>query len=116
MKLAELANIMLKAANVMVINPFEESHKDAIIKSIESSKLDVQVTTEGSGIAVTIGAITDDAKTENLQKLKKLNDSSKEELKTLRQQCVNEMKKLEKILGKDESRRVEKGILELIEK
>ena len=107
---------MLKAANVIVVNPFEESHKDSIIKSIESSKLDVQITTEGTGIAVTLGAIPDDLKNESLQKSKKLYDAAKEDIKSLRHALVSEMKKLEKVLGQDEAKRLEKGFLEFIEK
>jgi len=116
MKLSEMATIMLKSANVLVVNPFDESHKDILIKSIENSKLDLQITTEGTGIIVTIGAITDDAKQESLMKSRKIQDSSKEELKDLRHSCMSEMKKLEKILGQDEAKRIEKAVLEIIEK
>jgi ribosome recycling factor len=107
---------MLKAANILAVNPFDESHKDAIIKSIESSKLDVQITTEGSSVVVTLGAIPDDMKSESLQKIKKITDAAKEDFKTLRHNLVSEMKKLEKVLGQDEAKRIEKGFLEILEK
>jgi ribosome recycling factor len=107
---------MLRSSNVLVINPFDESHKDAVIKSIEGSKLDVQITIEGGSIVVTLGAIPDEMKNECLVKSKKLFESCREELKELRHTLVSEMKKLEKILGQDEARRIEKGILEVVEK
>jgi ribosome recycling factor len=107
---------MLKAANVLAITPFDESHKDSIVKSIESSKLDVQITTEGNSIVVTLGAIPDDMKNESLQKLKKLNDASKEDMKNLRHSLLSEIKKLEKIIGQDEAKRLEKAIIETFEK
>jgi ribosome recycling factor len=115
-KLSELATIMLKSANVLVINPFDESHRDSIIKSIETSKLDVQVTTEAGGIVVTLGAIPDDMKTECTQKVKKLFESARDQMKELRQGYMGEVKKLEKILGQDEAKRLEKGMSENLEK
>ncbi len=107
---------MLKAANILAITPFDESHKDSIVKGIESSKLDVQITTEANSIIVTLGAIPDDMKTESLQKLRKLNDASKEDMKNLRHSMISEIKKLEKIIGQDEAKRIEKTIVDTFEK
>ena len=107
---------MIKAANVLVVNPFDESHKDSIVKSIESSKLDVQITTEGSSVVVTLGAIPDDMKNESFTSAKKLNEAAKEDMKTLRHTLLTEIKKLEKIIGLDEAKRIEKGLLEILEK
>jgi ribosome recycling factor len=115
-KLADISNIMLKAANILAITPFDESHKDSIVKGIESSKLDVQITTEANSIIVTLGAIPDDMKTESLQKLRKLNDASKEDMKNLRHSMISEIKKLEKIIGQDEAKRIEKTIVDTFEK
>ena len=115
-KLSDISTIMLKAANVLAVNPIDEAHKDAIIKSIESSKLDVQITTDGNSVVVTLGAIPDDMKNESLQKVKKLTDAAKEDFKTLRHTMVAEIKKLEKILGQDEAKRIEKGLSEVLEK
>jgi ribosome recycling factor len=107
---------MLRSSNVLVINPFDESHKDSIIKSIEGSKLDVQITTEGLSIVVTLGAIPNEMKNECQVKAKKLFEGCKEESKELRHAMVAEVKKLEKILGQDEAKRIEKALLEFIEK
>jgi len=107
---------MLRSSNVLVINPFDESHKDSIIKSIEGSKLDVQITTEGPSIVVTLGAIPNEMKNECQVKAKKLFEACKEETKELRHNMVAETKKLEKILGQDEAKRIEKSLLEFIEK
>jgi len=115
LKLTDISTIMLRAANVLVINPFDETHKDAIIKSIESSKLDVQISSEGNNVVVTLGAIPDDLKNESLIQSKKLFDSSKEQIKDARRECIDEMKKLEKILGKDDAKRIEKGIIEVFD-
>jgi ribosome recycling factor len=115
-KLSELGTVMVRGANILVINPFEEDHKEAIIKSVESSKLDVQINIEGSNIVVTLGAIPSDIKNESIQNLKKMTDNAKEKLKNARHNCSSEMKKLEKILGKDEGKRLETSILDFIDK
>jgi ribosome recycling factor len=115
-KLNELGTIMVRGANVFVINPYESDHKEPIIKSIESSKLDVQITSEENNVVITLGAIPNDIKLENLQLLKKQVDQTKESIKSIRQSCNNEMKKLEKILGKDEGKRLETAIFDHIDK
>ncbi len=107
---------MMRGTNTIVINPFDEHHREKIIKGVESSKLDVQVTTDENNIVVAIGAIPDDLKNENLQQCKKFLNAAKENIKNIRHECVNELKKLEKILGKDEAKRIEKGILDIFEK
>jgi ribosome recycling factor len=107
---------MVRGANVLVINPFENDHKEPIVKGVESSKLDVQITSEDNNIVVTLGAIPNDIKQENLQLIKKQTDQAKDSIKTIRQACNNEMKKLEKILGKDEGKRLETTIFDHIDK
>lgn len=99
-----------------MVNPFDESHKELIIKGIESSKFDVQINSEGNNIVVTLGAIPGDMKNESVQQCKKYYNSAKEHLKELRHDATNEIKKLEKILGKDESKRVDKELMDMFEK
>jgi ribosome recycling factor len=107
---------MLKGTNIIALSPFDENYKDSIIKGIQSSKLDVQIASEGNNIVVTLGDIPDDMKNESLQLCKKIQDSGKEELKNIRHQFLNEMKKLEKIIAKDEVKRIEKNVIEILEK
>jgi ribosome recycling factor len=115
-KLSELSTIMVRGANILVINPYEEDHKESIIKGVESSKLDVQINVEDTNVVVTLGAIPSDIKIENVQAAKRFADNSKDRLKSIRQSCNNEFKKLEKIIGKDEGRRLETQILDVIER
>jgi ribosome recycling factor len=107
---------MLKAANILAVSPFDDSHKDAIVKAIEGSKLDVQISSEGNNIVVTLGQIPDDLKNESMQQCKKLQNKSKDEMKELRHKCASEIKKLEKILGKEEAHRIDKDLMALFEK
>lgn len=114
--LNQISNIMLKSSNVYVITPFEDSHKEAIIKSLETTKLDIQITTENNSIILTIGEIPDTLKKECLSKTKKLFEAFKEDIKNLRHSSSLEIKKLEKIMGSDESKRIVKYLNELFEK
>jgi ribosome recycling factor len=115
-KLSELGTIMVRGANILIVNPYEADHKEAVIKGIESSKLDVQISTEENNVIVTLGAIPNDIKQENLNLLKKHADQTKDIVKGIRQACNNEMKKLEKILGKDEGKRLETVIFNHMDK
>lgn len=100
----------------MSINPYEEAHIDLVIKALEASKLDVQISHEGGQILVTIGDIPNDLRTEFLQHAKKIHDQAKENLKELRHRCLSECKKLEKVIGMDEAKRLEKMLLDILEK
>ena len=116
MILGELCTVMIRGTNILVINPYEEDHRDAIIKSVETSKMDVQITTEDSNVIVTLGAIPKDVKAEVIQSAKKTFDRFKDNLKGIRQSIISEIKKLEKIISKDESKRIEKNLLDGLEK
>jgi ribosome recycling factor len=107
---------MIRGTNILVINPYEEDHRDAIIKSVETSKMDIQITTEDSNIIVTLGAIPKDVKNEVLQSTKKVFDRFKDNLKGIRQSITNEIKRLEKIISKDETKRIEKNLLNDLDK
>jgi hypothetical protein len=45
-----------------------------------------------------------------------LNEACKEDMKTLRHTIISEIKKLEKIMGLDEAKRIEKGMLDILDK
>lgn len=107
---------MARGTNILVISPFDETYREAIVKAVETSKLDVQISNEGSNTVVTLGAIPSDVKNEQLKQVKKYNDSVKEDVSNIRRKALDEIKKLEKILGKDEAKRFEKIILDIFEK
>ena len=116
MKLGEICTVMIRGTNILVINPYEEDHRDAIIKSVETSKMDVNITTEDTNVIVTLGAIPKDVKNEVVQSAKKLFDRFKDNLKGIRQSITSEIKRLEKIISKDETKRIEKNLLNELDK
>jgi len=116
MKLGEICTVMIRGKNILVINPYEEDNRDAIIKSVETSKMDVNITTEDTNVIVTLGAIPKDVKNEVVQSAKKLFDRFKDNLKGIRQSITSEIKRLEKIISKDETKRIEKNLLNELDK
>ena len=116
LKLGEIATVMIRGTNILVINPYDADQRDAIIKAVETSKLDVQITTEDTNVVVTLGAIPQEMKNEYIQHAKKIFEGAKETLKSTRHSVISEIKKLEKILSKDEAKRIEKNILDNIDK
>lgn len=114
--MGEIATVMIRGTNILVINPYDADQRDAIIKAVETSKLDVQISTEDSNVVVILGAIPQDMKNEYIQNAKKLFESTKEDLKSIRHSLISEIKKLEKILSKDEAKRIEKNILDNVDK
>jgi len=116
LKLGEIATVMIRGTNILVINPYDADQRDPIMKAVETSKMDVQISTEDSNVVVVLGAIPQDMKNEYIQNAKKLFEGAKEDLKSSRHAVISEIKKLEKILSKDEAKRIEKNILDNIDK
>jgi ribosome recycling factor len=115
-KLSELATITIRGANLLVVTPFDEGMRDTINKGIESSKLDVQIVLEGNSLLVTLGNIPNDVKKELLATITKIYNNIKDSIKDNRHSFLGEMKKLEKILGKDDVKRLERNVLDQVEK
>ena len=108
---------MNRGANILVVNPFDETHKESIIKGLESSKLDVQIKLDQQNIVVNLGDMPSDVKNEALNTLKKLSTNAVDQIKDVRHNIMNEIKKIEKILSKDDARKLEKTLLqEVVEK
>ena len=117
LRLDDIAAVMNRGANILVVNPFDENHKESIIKGLESCKLDIQIKIDGNNIVVNLGDMPSDVKTECLNSLKKMSTKAIDQIKDIRHSIVNEMKKVEKILSKDDARKLEKTILaDVIEK
>lgn len=115
--LNELATVNMKGSNIININPFDEDHKDNIIKALQTTNLDLQIQSEGNNIiSVVVGPIPKEIKLETINKYKRLESNLKEEIKKLRHNGTSEAKKLEKITGKDSARKLEKNILDVIDK
>lgn len=115
-KLSEVATITVRGANLLVVTPFDEGMRDIINKGIEASKLDVQIVIEGNSLLVTLGNIPNDVKKELQASINKIYNTIKDTIKENRHSFLSEMKKLEKILGKDDVKRLEKNVLDQVEK
>lgn len=112
----QLATISMKAANIVSIAPFDSTHKDLIIKGLQTTKLDLQINTEGQNITVIVGPIPKDLKAELLAKVKKIEANMREEVRKVKHNATAEIKKIEKILGKDQSKLIDKNITDSIDK
>lgn len=115
-KLSEIAAVTMKGANIINVAPFDMQHKDAILKAFQITKLDIQVQSEGNNIVIIVGSIPKDLKQELINKVKKIETSMKDDIKKLRNSAVSEIKGLDKIIGKDEAKKLEKSTTEIIEK
>ena len=114
--LSEISSISMKGANIVNIQPFDAAHKEQIIKTLQTTKLDLQISSEGQNIVVIVGNIPKDLKLELTNKLKRMESGVKEEIKKIKQVVSSEFKKLEKILGKDEINRLEKRVYDNFDK
>jgi ribosome recycling factor len=114
--IADLSTISMKGSNIINIAPYDQGNKEQIVQALQSTNLDLQINSEGTLIHVIVGPIPKELKLEVTNKIKRVENNFKENIKKLRHAAVNETKKLEKIIGKDTAKNLEKQILDVIDK
>lgn len=84
MVLSSLAQVSSKSANSCVVSPFDSAHFDLIEKSIKIWDDSIEIKRGESMLTLTQVAQGKEAKDKLIQKVKKLTQDRKEELKRLR--------------------------------
>ena len=113
--LGKLAAILVRGSNVLVVEPFDKSNKETILKTLETAKFDFQMTVEENQIVIQIGSIPKELKKEIVDKIKKIKENAKQDYSNVFKELNGEIKKLEKIISKDEVLSINNAIKKKIE-
>lgn len=106
-----ISNIGLQGSNIVRFTPFEDSFKELIVKALQTSSMELQINSEEKDIVVIVGKFPKDLKLELTNKIKKIDLNFKEGIKKLKHSFNDEGKKLEKIIGKDSLKTLEKKVI-----
>ena len=112
--LKQLATISVPEARQLLIKPFDRSCLSAIEKAIFESNLGYTPGNDGETIRIVIPMLTEDRRKELVKQAKGMSEEAKVALRNIRQDAMNDVKKLE--LSEDEEKRAEKEVQDLINK
>ena len=112
--LKSLANISVPEARQLCIKPFDRSCLSAIEKGIYAADIGLTPNNNGEMIILNIPALTEETRKTYVKEAKASSEDAKINLRNIRQDSNNKIKKLE--ISEDEIKQGEEEVQELIQK
>ena len=112
--LKQLANISIPEARQLMIKPFHKSILQAIEKGIYEANIGLTPNNNGEVIILNIPALTEETRREYVKDAKKIAEEAKVQLRNIRQDANNSLKKLE--ITEDDNKYAQDEVQELINK
>jgi len=92
--LSELAQVNVKDGATLIVSPFEPATTKDIVESLRSSEFELTPTVSGSVIFVGIPKPTKEFKAKLVKKAQTQTEASKQSIRTLRRNLLNDVKKM----------------------
>ncbi|MDM7915017.1 MAG: ribosome recycling factor [Candidatus Eisenbacteria bacterium] len=107
MPLSQVASISAPQPRMLVVQLWDRSLQQAVLKGIQKADLGLNPSDEGELIRVPIPALTEERRNELVKKVKKLGEETKVAIRNVRRDANEEIKKLLKDgqISEDDSRR-----------
>lgn len=103
MPIAQLANISIPDASTLSIQPWDRESIKAIEKAIINANLGYTPLIDGSMIRISIPKLSEERRRDLVKLAKKYGEDKKIAIRNIRRDILDEFKKHEKELGKDQS-------------
>lgn len=92
----QMAAISVSEARILVIQPWDKSTLNPIYKAIQASDIGINPQNDGSVIRLTFPPLTEDRRKELVKEIKKLSEESKVAVRSIRRDCIDKLKKMQK--------------------
>lgn len=96
MPLAQVASVSAPQPRMLVVQPWDKSLVQSILKGIQKADLGLNPGDDGDLIRVPIPALTEERRQELVKKVKKLGEETKVAVRNVRRDVNEEIKKLQK--------------------
>lgn len=113
--LKQLATISIPEARQLMIKPFDRSCLQAIEKGIFEANIGLTPNNNGETIILNIPALTEDTRREYVKQAKQIAEEAKIQLRNIRQDANNDIKRDEE-LTEDDKDSLQEDVQELIQK
>lgn len=102
-KFSDLCQVIVKGKSNLIVKVYDEGVKEEVIKALQRSQdFDLNVTVADKDIMIKLGTSKKEFLDAALRKVKTSSDEFKQRLKDVRHAYQNDIRKLEKILPKDD--------------
>ena len=110
----DLCQVIVKGSNQLLVRVFDEAAKEDVIKALQRAQdFDMSVTVEGKDVKVKLGTSKKEHQDAALKQVKAAHEEFKREIKEVRHAMQDVVKKLDKILPKDETELLKKDLEKL---
>ena len=110
----DLCQVIVKGSNQLLVRVFDDAAKEDVIKALQRSQdFDMNVTVEGKDIKVKLGTSKKEHQDAALKQVKAAHEDFKRDIKEVRHGMQDVVKKLDKILPKDETELLKKDLEKL---
>ena len=92
----QLAGISVPEARLLVVQPYDKSSVEDVLKAINAANLGVNPTSDGTVIRITVPALTEERRKELVKEAKKEAENAKVAIRNVRRDSNEDLKKQEK--------------------
>jgi ribosome recycling factor len=113
--LQQVASISVPESRMLVIQPWERSLLGEIVKAIQKSDLGLNPADDGTVVRLTLPTLTEERRKDLVKHLGKLIEDGRVRVRTVRRECNDELKKLEREhkVSEDDSKKSQAEIQKL---
>ena len=114
----QLAAISVAEARILCIQPWDASTLHPIEKAIQASDLGINPQNDGRIIRLVFPPLTEDKRREIVKDVKKLAEESKIAIRSIRRDCIDKLKKMQKAseITEDDLKQGEKELQDITDK
>ncbi|MGN0567076.1 MAG: ribosome recycling factor [Acutalibacteraceae bacterium] len=114
----QLAAISVTEARILCIQPWDVSTLHPIEKAIQTSDLGINPQNDGRIIRLVFPPLTEDKRREIVKDVKKLAEDSKIAIRSIRRDCIDKLKKMQKAseITEDDLKQGEKELQDITDK
>ncbi len=114
----QLAAISVAEARILCIQPWDASTLHPIEKAIQTSDLGINPQNDGRIIRLVFPPLTEDKRREIVKDVKKLAEESKIAIRSIRRDCIDKLKKMQKAseITEDDLKQGEKELQDITDK
>ena len=115
-RFGDLCQTIVRGQQLLTVKVYDESVKDEVLKSLTRSDMDIEVQMEGKDIRVKMGLGKKEHQAKALKQIKQHGEECRAHIRQVRHDIQDTLKKLSKILPKDEVTRFEDQIEKEVKK
>ena len=110
--LQQVASVSVPESRMLVIQPWERSILTEIVKAIQKSDLGLNPADDGTVVRLTLPTLTEERRKDLVKHLGKLIEDGRVRVRTVRRECNDELKKLEREhkVSEDDSKKTQAEI------